>query len=124
MAFTVSISGSTTAGGAVTPTSTGAIVLNPVAKSTTVMLSATAVSTTAGTAYVEFSLDDPTISGGPTPTWALLSSATALLSSVIAVAPYSWTVLSPIAAVRINSTGGSTAGVSTYTLKALQSITA
>jgi len=124
MAYSISINGSTTAAGAVTPASSGVLALNPVAKTTTVMLSATVVSTTAGTVYVEYSLDDPSIPGGPTATWALLSSVTALVSSVVAAAPYSWTVLSPIAAVRINSTGGSTGGVSVYTLKALQSVTA
>jgi hypothetical protein len=123
MALSVTINGTTTAGGAVTPLSSGILALNPVSKSTTFILSASTLSTTAGAAYVEFTLDDPTIAG-VTPTWALLSSATTLLASVIQLAPYSWTILSPVGAARINSTGGSTGGVSTYTLKALQSVTA
>ena len=66
-------------------------------------------------------LDDPTIPGGPTATWTLLSSGTAIPSSNL-TAGLLYTVLTPIAAVRINSTA-QIAG-STFTLKALQSVTA
>ena len=124
MALTMVTNGSTTAAGAITPATSGILAVNPVARSTTVILSAAVTSSTAGTGYVEYSLDDPSIPGGPAMTWALLSSATALLSSVISAAPYSWTILSPIGALRVNSTGGSTGGVTVFTMKALQSITA
>lgn len=127
MAFTTSVLGSTAAAGV----ATAGIVLNPVAKSTTVILSVlTSASTTQGLVSVEYSLDDPTITPTPTTVWSLLSSAAAIASSVIAggspaTGSLSWTVLSPIAQVRINSTAGSTGvGPPTYTLKALQSITA
>lgn len=95
---------------------TAAMVLNPVLKSTTVVLTpATAGST--GAVQVDFSLDDPTIPGGPTTTWALLSSGAAMLSSNVTNLTY--TVLSPIGQVRINSSANNT----TWTLKALQSVT-
>ena len=100
---------------------TSVIVLNPAAKSTTVMLSMGTVGST-GAVQVDFSLDDPTIPGGPASTWALLSSAAAMLSSNITAAGLVWTVLSPIGQVRINSTANNTSN--TFTLKALQSITA
>jgi hypothetical protein len=99
---------------------TAVIVLNPVAKSTTVQLTATAAST--GAVQVDYSLDDPTIPGGPTTTWSLLSSAAAMTSSTISSSPLSWTVLSPIGQVRINSSAVNTGNV--FTLKALQSVTA
>jgi len=115
-----------TGGTAAAITAVGTLVLNPVSKSTTVMLSAVAPSSTAGTVQVEFSLDDPSALGAPTATFALLSSATAIASSLVAATPLSWTVLSPIGMVRVNSTLGSTgtAGPTVYTLKALQSVTA
>lgn len=121
MAQTVTTTVST---GATTVTLGTPLVLNPVAKSTTIIWSATAGSS--AYALVEMSLDDPTLIplGGPALTWAPLSSAT-LSSSVVAAAPLTYTVLSPIGAVRINSTTGSTsATVATFTLKALQSVTA
>lgn len=96
---------------------TAAITLNPIAKSTTVMLSGLTAAST-GTVQIEMSLDDPTIFGGPALTWALLSSGTAMLSSNVTTLVY--TVLSPIGAVRINSSANN----NTWTLKALQSITA
>ena len=120
MAQSITVTGGTAAANAVT----GVIVLNPVAKSTTVQLSATALSTTAGTVQVEMSLDDPSQFGGPTTTWSLLSSATAIASSLVAATPLTYTVLSPIGQVRINSTTGSTGAGVTYVLKALQSVTA
>ncbi len=118
MAQSITISASTGA----TVASVGTLVLNPVAKSTTFIFT-----TTAGASsyvVVEYSLDDPTILGGPTATWAPLSSAT-MSSSNAAAAVLSWTVLSPVGMARINSTTGSTsATVATYNLKALQSVTA
>ena len=100
---------------------TATMVLNPVAKSTTVLLSATLYSSLS-VVQVEMSLDDPTIPGGPTATWGLLSSATAM-SSLGSSSPLVYTVLSPIAQIRLNSTT-ITASSQSYTLKALQSITA
>lgn len=99
---------------------TATLVLNPVSKSTTVMMTATGTST--GTIQVEYSLDDPSIFGGPTTTWALLSSAAAMTSSTVGANPLSWTVLSPIGQVRLNSSAMNTGNV--ITLKALQSVTA
>jgi hypothetical protein len=119
MAQSVSITASTIVTGAVTP---GVLVLDPTKRSTTVLLT-TVIGSSNATVQVEYSLDDPTIPGGPVTTWALLSSATAIASSNSN--GLSWTVLSPIAQVRVNSTSGSTGTtVPTFTLKALQSITA
>ncbi len=121
MAQSITVTGSTAATGS----TSGTMALNPVCKSTTVILSAVTASTTAGTVNVDYSLDDPTIPGGPAVTWALLSSAASITSSQIEITPLAWTILSPIAGLRIRSTQGSTgAGPSVYTLKALQSITA
>jgi len=100
----------------------GTIMLNPVSKSTTVLWTATSGSS--AYALIEMSLDDTSALGSPTATWAPLSSAT-ISSSNMAATPLTYTVLSPIAAVRINSTTGSTgATAATFTLKALQSVTA
>lgn len=101
-------------------TGSAAIVLNPISKSTTVTLTSVGGSSqTVG--QIEVSLDDPTILGGPATTWVLLSSASAIPSSLPVALIY--TVLSPIGQVRINSTGmAGSSGV--FTLKALQSITA
>ena len=96
---------------------TGTIILNPISKSTTVMLSAGTAGST-GAVTLELSLDDPTLVGGPTATWGLLSSGSAMLSSNVTSLVY--TVLSPIGGVRINSSANN----NTWTLKALQSVTA
>jgi len=45
------------------------MILNPVAKSTTVILSG-AVAASSGGVQIELTLDDPTIVGGPSITWA------------------------------------------------------
>jgi hypothetical protein len=102
---------------------TAALVLNPVAKSTTVMLSASIASSNTA-AQIEMSLDDPTIQGGPTATWALMSSASGMVgSSATSALSVVYTILSPIAQVRINSSA-TAASSNTWTLKALQSVTA
>jgi hypothetical protein len=100
---------------------TPAIILNPVVKSTTVMLSASTAASS-GAIQIDMTLDDPTLIalGGPAVTWAVLSSGAAMLSSNVTTLVY--TVLSPIGGVRINSTANNTSN--TWTLKALQSITA
>lgn len=98
---------------------TATIVLNPVSKSTTVICSVS-VQSSLSVVQVEMSLDDPTILSGPTATWALLSSATAMSSFSGGLA---YTVLSPIAQVRLNSSTV-TASSAIWTLKALQSVTA
>jgi hypothetical protein len=96
---------------------TATIILNPVSRSTTVgLITGTAAST--GTVTVEFTLDDPTIVGGPSLSWFTLSSGAAMLSSNVTNLVY--TVLSPIGGVRINSTANN----NTWTLKALQSVIA
>lgn len=99
---------------------TSALTLNPVAKSTTVLLSFTSGSS--GFVQIDMSLDDPTIPGGPATTWALLSSGAAMVSSQITGGSLVYTVLSPIGQVRINSSSNNLAN--TFTLKALQSVTA
>ena len=101
---------------------TATIVLNPVSKSTTVLLSASTGSSLS-TIQVDFSIDDPSIPGGPTTTWALLSSAASMGSSTITGNGLVWTVLSPICQVRLNSTA-IVASSAVFTLKALQSVTA
>src|SRR5215469_17428079 len=87
---------------------TGTIVLNPVAKSTTVVLTGSGATSSNCTVQVEFSLDDPTLIplGGPTATFGLLSSGTAMTASAVAVSSgaLSYTVLTPIGQVRVNST--------------------
>lgn len=105
----------TQASGSIVP---AVLVLNPVAKSTTVILSVI-TGTSNYTVQVDASLDDPSILGGPTTQWALLSSAATMLSSITGSLIY--TVLSPIAQVRISSTQNSSLG--TATIRALQSIT-
>jgi hypothetical protein len=97
---------------------TATIILNPVYKSTSVML--TGGGSSAGTVQIEMTLDDPTIAGGPSLSWGLLSSGTAMLSSNVSSLVY--TVLSPIGGVRINSSANG--GLGTWTLKALQAVTA
>ena len=96
---------------------TAALFLNPVSKSTTVMLSAGTAGST-GAVTIELTLDDPTTTPAPTITWGLLSSGSAMLSSNVTSLLY--TVLSPIGGVRINSTANN----NTWTLKTLQSVTA
>ncbi len=50
---------------------TATMALNPVAKSTTLVLTLAS----SGTVSIEISPDDPSIYGGPTAAWALASSA-------------------------------------------------
>jgi hypothetical protein len=98
---------------------TATINLNPVARTTTLMISLTSAST--GAVTLEASLDDPTIAGGPTATWAMISSGAAMASSsVFTNGGLVYTLLTPIAAVRLNSTATNGA----INLKALQSVTA
>ena len=101
---------------------TATIILDPVAKSTTVIASASIASSLISPILVEMTLDDPTTTPAPTLAWAPLSSSI-LGSSLSAVPAVTYTVLSPIGGVRLNSTGqaGSSA---VWTLKALQSVTA
>lgn len=98
---------------------TATLVLNPVAKATTVMVSAS-VQSSLSTVTVEMSLDDPSAPGAATTTWVALSSATAMSSFS---GGYVYSVLSPMAQVRLNSTA-MTASSATFTLKALQAVTA
>lgn len=101
---------------------TATIILDPIAKTTTVGFSATG-GTSQSTVQVEMTLDDPTLVplGGPSVSWFLLSSGTAMLSSALTTLLY--TVLTPMGGVRINSTLNTSAAAS-YTLKSLQSKTA
>jgi len=120
MAQSVTISASTSVA------VTGTLVLDPKMRSTTVILTGTGATSSNSTVQIETSLADPTAIalGGPAATWALLSSGTAMASSAVAASGLIYTVLSPISMVRVNSTIGSTGGVYSFTLQALQSVTA
>jgi hypothetical protein len=98
---------------------TATIVLNPVARTTSVIFSCTGGSSvTVGQA--EVSLDDPSTTPAPTMTWALLSTTSGMTSSTALALLY--TISSPVGAVRINSSASAgSSGV--FTLKALQSVT-
>ncbi len=99
---------------------TATMILNPNAKSTTVMVTQASGSSQA-TFQIEMTLDDPSTYPAPTLTWGLLSSGTAIASSLTA-SGLIYTVLSPIGGVRLNSSA--LAGGAVFTLKALQSVTA
>jgi hypothetical protein len=96
-----------------------AINLNPTAKQTTLIL--TLSSSAASVVDIQASLDDPSTTPAPTVTWATISSATAMSGATLFDGRgYTLTIVSPLGGVRINST----ASAGTYTLKALQSVTA
>lgn len=96
------------------------IMLNPVSKTTTIQLTATSGSSNQSL-YVQFTLDDPTTTPAPTVSWANLSSAIATSSGVDIGGGLIYTVLSPVGGLRLSSTSSTTG---TFTLKALQSVTA
>ena len=98
---------------------TATIILNPVAKTTSVGLTITSGSSNS-VVTVEATLGDPTIPGGPSLSWFTISSAAAMTSSNAGNLLY--TVLAPIGGVRLNSTTNSS--LTSYTLQALQSVTA
>jgi len=98
-------------------TGTAAIYLNPVPRTTSLLLSAAAGSS-GGVVTLEVTLDDPSTTPAPTITWSPISSGAAMLSSNVTGLLY--TVLSPIGGARINSTA---IGNATFTLKAHQSVT-
>lgn len=100
---------------------TATMILNPVAKATTLVLTQPSAGSSLSVVQVEISLDDPTTTPAPTMTWALASSGTAMLSSIALSLTYS--ILSPIGAVRLNSSA-IVASSASFTLKALQSVTA
>ena len=108
MAKTVSLSSAGTA----------TIMLDPVRSTTSLMVTLTSASS--GAFQLEASLDDPTVVGSPSATWSQLSSGLAMVSSNVVGNGLVYTVLSPLAAVRINSSSN----VGTITLKAHQSVTA
>lgn len=99
---------------------TATMALNPLAKSTTFVLTLAS----SGTVQIDISADDPSIPGGPTTTWALASSAASMASSALGSTTTGivYTVLSPIGQARIKSTA--LVSGDSYTLKALQSVTA
>lgn len=102
---------------------TATLALNPVSKSTTLMLTATSCSS--GYFTVQYALGDPSALGYVSAKWAPLSSAAAIASSGLSSSPLSWTVFAPIAQARIYSSGWDTAGTGgSMVLKALQSVTA
>jgi hypothetical protein len=100
-----------------------AIVLNPVAKATTIQLTVSG-SSGSGAFDIQMTLDDPTTTPAPTLTWAIISSAAGIGSGtgIFDVGGLVYTVVTPIGGVRLHSTTAP-AGV-TATLKALQSVTA
>ena|SRR5215469_2936908 len=98
---------------------TATMVLNPVAKATTVILTVTSGSSNA-TVQIEGSVADPTQPGGPSAIWGTISSGTAMLSSQITSLVY--TVASPICQLRINSTLLSSQA--SFAMQALQAVTA
>lgn len=94
--------------------------LNPIFKETILQYTVSAGSS--GQGIIQFSLDDPNSAG--TVTWAALSSAIA--SSAADGLGATFTMLSPLSAVRIAATATSTSGGTfsgTSTLKVLQSVT-
>jgi hypothetical protein len=102
------------------------VILNPVPKSTTIQITVASGASGAGGVFAQYTLDTVTATNN-VQTWANLSSA--ILSSAadptvgssVAVGGVTYTMLSPIAGLRLASTGTVTG---TVTLKALQSVTA
>ena len=84
---------------------TAVMVLNPVSKTTTALLAVTNGSSNA-TVQIDVSVDDPTVpgfGGVGNMQWALFSSAATMLSSQL-TGGVVYTALTPIGALRINST--------------------
>jgi hypothetical protein len=99
-----------------------AIVLNPVAKSTTLQLT---ISGSSGGVYdIQMTLDDPSVTPAPTLTWSVISSAAAMAggTGIFDVGGLTYTVVTPVGGVRLHSSAAG-AGI-TATLKSLQSVTA
>lgn len=94
--------------------------LNPTAKETTMQFTVSAGST--GATTIQVTLDDPNTAG--TVTWGSLSSA--INSSGVDGLGATYTLLSPISAVRLSATATSTSGGTfsgTSTLKVIQTVT-
>lgn len=99
------------------------IMLNPIPKATTIQITVASGSSGAGGIVAQYTLDSPNATT-LTQTWAALSST--ILSSnadptVAGAGGVTYTMLSPIAGLRLASTGTVTG---TVTLKALQAVTA
>src|SRR5882672_7862894 len=94
------------------------IILDPKLKTTTLQI--TGQGSSGAGVFAQFTLDDPTIFGGPSVTWANLSSAILVSTSAGADANTIYTVLSPLGGLRLSS---SNAVTGTITLKSLQSVT-
>jgi len=100
----------------------GAIILNPVFKTTTIQVTASS-GAVGSQGFVQFTLDDPTVTPSPTVSWANLSSA--LNSTTMDTGGgVIYTVLSPLGGLRLSLAGSTVAVSGTITLKALQSVTA
>src|SRR5450631_1817687 len=97
---------------------TATMMLDPVKSTTSLMVTLTA--TSSGAFQLEASLDDPNVIGSPSATWSQLSSGLAMVSSNVVGSGLVYTILSPLNAVRINSSSN----VGSITLKAHQSVTA
>ena len=99
------------------------IVLNPVSKATTLQLTVSS-SAGSGTCQIQMTLDDPSTTPAQSLTWSVISSASAMATGtgVFDVGGLTYTVVTPIGGVRIQSTANATPV--TLTLKALQSVTA
>jgi len=100
-----------------------AVVLNPVAKATTLQLTVSS-SAGAGVMDIQMTLDDPSTTPAQTLTWSIISSAAAIATGtgIADVGGLTYTVVTPIGGVRLHSTANATPV--TATLKALQSVTA
>lgn len=95
------------------------LVCDPVKRTTTIQVTATSGSS--ATLFVQYSLDDPTITPAPTMVWANLSSAIASSAVDVSVpGGQLYSVLSPLGALRLSS---STFTSGTQTLKVLQAVT-
>lgn len=114
----------------VTISSTGvsaALYLNPIFKETVIQVtqaSSIASGTSSGTSFVQFTLDDPSVTPPPSVTWANLSSAINS-SSIDGGIGQTLAVLSPLGGLRMSVQSSTTSGVvnASLTLKAIQSVT-
>jgi len=97
------------------------IILDPKLNTTTLQytVSTGIASSISGNAFIQFTLDDPTITPPPTISWANLSSAITSSAADGGIGII-YTVLSPLGGVRVTA---STSVTGTITLKSLQSVT-
>ncbi len=104
-----------------------AIYLTPYAKQTVIQVSqasSIASGTSSGTSFVQFTLDDPSVTPAPSVTWCNLSSGINS-SSIDGGIGATYSVVSPLSGLRMAVVSSTTTGVvnAALTLKAIQSIT-